>query len=166
MDVRKGVLRCSSRKLRSSSFVELVAVDKDKHTEKKEQLRQILWCILSLSVTTSVKSKTESHTRVKFCGTFGVTEKTSGKEANQCTLTFVVCLRQWEQKPVYCDRKNSSIPKSRQKCSFFSDLSWQLYTIQQWGVCPHKLPHRAIEKGEITFTFLKNTEGITNWSKL
>lgn len=25
MDVRRGVLRCSSRKLRSSSFVELVA---------------------------------------------------------------------------------------------------------------------------------------------
>lgn len=34
MDVRRGVLRCSSRKLRSSSFVELVAVDKreDIHT--------------------------------------------------------------------------------------------------------------------------------------
>lgn len=30
MDVRRGVLRCSSRKLRSSSFVELVADNKDK----------------------------------------------------------------------------------------------------------------------------------------
>lgn len=38
MDVRRGVLRCSSRKLRSSSFVELVAVDKreDIHTHKSE----------------------------------------------------------------------------------------------------------------------------------
>lgn len=30
MEVRRGVLRCSSRKLRSSSFVELVADNKDK----------------------------------------------------------------------------------------------------------------------------------------
>lgn len=39
MDVRRGVLRCSSRKLRSSSFVELVAVDKreDIHTHTKSE---------------------------------------------------------------------------------------------------------------------------------
>lgn len=35
MDVRRGVLRCSSRKLRSSSFVELVAINKDRNKESE-----------------------------------------------------------------------------------------------------------------------------------
>lgn len=37
MDVRRGVLRCSSRKLRSSSFVELVAVDKNRNEAKSSR---------------------------------------------------------------------------------------------------------------------------------
>lgn len=37
MDVRRGVLRCSSRKLRSSSFVELVAGDRDRTQIKKTE---------------------------------------------------------------------------------------------------------------------------------
>lgn len=37
MDVRRGVLRCSSRKLRSSSFVELVALD----TNRRQKLKSL-----------------------------------------------------------------------------------------------------------------------------
>lgn len=37
MEVRRGVLRCSSRKLRSSSFVELVALD----TNRRQQLKSL-----------------------------------------------------------------------------------------------------------------------------
>lgn len=62
MDVRRGVLRCSSRKLRSSSFVELVAADGDRN---KERVKRTLWCILSVFVTSTIKSKNETHAQEK-----------------------------------------------------------------------------------------------------
>ena len=57
MDVRRGVLRCSSRKLRSSSLVELVAVDTDRHN--KERVKQTRWSILSAFVTSTIKTEKE-----------------------------------------------------------------------------------------------------------
>lgn len=40
MDVRRGVLRCSSRKLRSSSFVELVALDINRGKNSVKAIRR------------------------------------------------------------------------------------------------------------------------------
>lgn len=42
IEVRRGVLRCSSRKLRSSSLVELVAVDEDSELQFRAQTENIL----------------------------------------------------------------------------------------------------------------------------
>lgn len=153
MDVRRGVLRCSSRKLRSSSFVELVAVDRD--TEIKRKWSRHIGAL-------TIKSKTEKHTQVKFCGTSGISERGwVRKVASQCALTFAVCSRHCVQVPVYCRRKNNSIPKSRQKYSFF--LWFELtatHNIVVRGLSPHT-PLLGCREGRLPSSYIKIQRELT-----